>query len=322
MRRYGAWIINGIFVIGAFLLLCHAGNNLKKITQLERLAVYDLKISVDGESAGTILEQAAFWGEEESAGEGAETDAGEYSHNMIFFREQKEKTLENTAWYRQTETDVVEICGDSTLLFSYGYPLEPGDTKGCLLGEETALALFGGRQVIGEQVSYEGTAYEIRGILQGKNIFVIQADENTPLCNAGIMGNTVMERNKIAGQLQNAYGIIMDEVPFRFYGTIIRMEIFVLCAVCYIWAGWHLCHGIPERKAVKKAFILAGVLLAGAGIVFVMSMTAETMPDRISDMSWWGNYFSSEWEKWNRFWGSEKMFLQEEFQKCVLLMMK
>lgn len=319
MRRYTAWIIKGALVIGAFWLLCHAGNNLKKVQRLERLAVYDLKASIDGEDANRILEQAVFWGKEDD--EGGES-SGEYSHNMIFFTEQKGKILENPDWYRQTETDVVEICGDSTLLFSYGYPLEPGDTKGCLIGEETALVLFGGRQVIGEQVVYEGVAYEIRGILQGKNIFVIQGREGTGLCNAGIMGNTVMERNEIAGQLQNAYGIIMDEVPFRFYETMIRTEIFLLCAILYILAGWHLCHEILCGKAVKKALITMGVLGTATGIVFVMSITPYTMPDKISDMSWWGNYFSDEWAKWNQFWGREEMFLQEEFQKCVWLLIK
>lgn len=319
MRRYTAWIIKGALVLGAFLLLFLAGNNLKKVRQLERLAIYDLKAPIETESAGMILRQAVFWGKEDGE---EEESFGEYSHSIIFFTEQKGKILENAVWYRQTETDVVEICGDSTLLFSYGYPLEPEDTNGCLIGEETALALFGGRQVIGEQVVYEGKAYEVRGILQGKNIFVIQGGEKTDLWNLGIMGNTVMERKEIAGQLQNAYGIVMDEVPFYFYETIIRSEIFLLLEGFYIGTGWYLCHGSLRGKAVKKAVITMGVLGTAAGTVFVMSITSYTMPDQISDMSWWGNYFNNEWAKWHQFWGRETMFLQEEFQKCIWFLPK
>lgn len=317
MRGYRAWLIRGIFAAGILMLLCHAGSQLKKVRRLERLGIYELNMPIKAEEAEKILEEADSYG------------TGTYSHNIIFFTEQKKKTVEHTQWHRLTETDVVSLCGDSTLLFPYGYPLEPGDQKGCLLGEETAVALFGGRKVIGEQIAYEGEIYEIRGILQGRDLFVIQAGEKTSLGNAGIFKDTAPERENTAAWLQNACGFLLEEIPFRFYETIVRVKIVVLGMILYSWAGALLCRLLsagrkgreaksPEGiKTVKKTVIAAGVLLAVFGMVYVMNFNAYTMPDKISDLSWWGNYFGGEWTKWKQFLGREEMFLQEEFGKCI-----
>lgn len=347
MRRHTAWMVRSVFAIGILFLLCHAGNQLKHVQRLERLGVYELNTPVTAKNAEVILEEAVCRepeAEETKAGEteAEETGAGETevakqedACRIIFFTEQKGKTVENGEWYRQTEADVVEVYGDSTLLFPYAYPLEPEDTKGCLLGEETAIALFGGRKVVGEQIIYEGKTYEIRGILQGKNQLVIQALEETPLCNAGVLGDTAAGRKETVDQLQNAYGIGLEEIPFRFYETILRAKIAVLCLFLYIWAGALFCRALAMRfagkvegtaetektaelgKTVKKAVIAMGIVLTLVGVFYVMSFNAYTMPDKISDLSWWGNYFSGEWAEWKRFLGREEMFLQEEFRKCM-----
>lgn len=293
-----AWAGKCLLATGALLFLFHAANNLHKVQQLERLSVYDLGTFVEAETVGQMLEQ-------------------DISDQVIFFTELKDQSLENAAWFRQVDTDVVEICGDSTLLFRFGYPLEPEDKNGCLIGEETAFKLYGGTQIIGEQVIYEGQVYEIRGVLQGERVFVIQARVNTLLKNAGILGNSVLERSRTAEKLQNTYWLNLNEIPLWFYEKMIRLEIFAATAFLYIMAGWHLCHRFSEKKAVKKSVIWIGILCVLMGIVFVLSITTYNMPDKLSDLSWWGDYFCGEWEAWKEFVGREEMFLQKAFRECV-----
>lgn len=291
--------------MGIVFLLIHAGNRLERVQSMERLGVYELQTSVEAKEAERILEE-----------EREETEA--YCHRLVFFAEQKEEIVENTQWYRQMEADVVKLCGDSTLLFPYGYPLEPEDTKGCLIGEETAVALFGGRQVIGERIGYGGEQYEIRGILPNENLLVLQAQGETAVCYAGVLGDTPAQREKAAELLQNAYGFDLREVPFRFYEAVCRAQIAALCMLAYSGAGVCLLRVLSGRggkawKKVRTAVAVGGVALAAAGMIYILSYHAYAMPDKISDLSGWGGYFGGEWTEWKRFLSREEIFLQRAY---------
>ena len=307
--------------MGIVFLLIHAGNRLERVQSMERLGVYELQTSVEAREAERILEE-----------ERKETEA--YCHRLVFFAEQKEEIVENTQWYRQTEADVVKLCGDSTLLFPYGYPLEPEDTKGCLIGEETAVALFGGRQVIGERIGYGGEQYEIRGILPDENLLVLQAQGETAVCYAGVLGDTPAQREKAAGLLQNAYGLDLREVPFRFYEAVCRAQIAALCMLAYSGAGVCLLrvlsgrgkeeepegkgagrgrHGGKAWKKVRTAVAVGGAALVAAGMIYILSYHAYAMPDKISDLSGWGGYFGGEWTEWKRFLSREEIFLHRAY---------
>lgn len=194
MRRQLARAGKGIVVLVILLIMCCIVSNLRSVQKKHWGRLCDLDTAVDMKTAKQIL-QSGLQDKEKSG------------ISIIFFTRQEKKVLENAEWFRQVNTDVFEICGDSTLLFYNGYPLEPVDQKGCLIGEKTVLALFGGKDNIGEEVIYDGNIYEIRGILRDKDIFVIQADENTLLDNVGIFGRNEMEQTSIAEWLQNAFGL-------------------------------------------------------------------------------------------------------------------
>lgn len=316
MRRHLALIGKAVIAVFLLFLLWGAWGNLSKLQELERLGIYDLGAPIDRKAAGNLLNQAALTQEEEkSAGEEAN---GEYPHDVLFFTEKKNQYVENSAWYRRTRTTVVEILGDSTLLFPFAYPLEPGDDHGCLLGEESAWELFGGAEVVGEKIVYEGKTYEIRGIIPKRNILVIEGGKEAGFSFAGIRGENLLQKDKRIGELQNLGGIFLTEIPFWFYGTIVRMEIVITASLLYGLAGFLICRRFREKKGVKKAVILTAVPCIVAGILFVLSITAYKMPDKVSDMSWWGNYFTEERKAWDSFFGREELFLQEDYKEYIL----
>lgn len=331
MRRQLFRIGKAAVVILLLFLLWSERSRLLEIQKLERLGVYDLETTLDRKTAGNILNQAALLQEETIPGPGEEGENsggkgkgsdGEmigYPHDIIFFSERKKQSLENPLWYRRTKTTVVEILGDSTLLFPFGYPLEAGDLNGCLLGEDSARELFGGTEVIGEEIVYAGKTYEIRGILQERDLLVIEGGEDAGFSYAGIWGDTPIQKDKRITELQNLGGILFMEIPFRFYGTIIKMEIAVTAAFLYGLAGTFMCRKFKESKAVKKGVLLGMVPFAAIGIAFILSITAYRMPDKISDMSWWGSYFREEKEGWDAFFGREESFLQEDYKKYIFL---
>ena len=312
----------GKAVIAVFLLflLWSAWGNLSKIQELERLGIYDMGAPIDRIAAENLLNQAVRIQEEETNGNNSgneNTVAGEYPHDVLFFTEKRNQYVENSAWYRRTRTTVVEILGDSTLLFPFAYPLEPGDAHGCLLGEKSAWELFGGAEVVGEEIVYEGRTYEIRGIIPGRNILVIEGGKDAGFSFAGIWGETLLQKDKRIGELQNLGGIFLTEIPFRFYGTIVRMEIVITAFLLYGMAGFLICRRFREKKGVKKAVLIAAVPCIVAGILFVLSITAYKMPDKVSDMSWWGNYFTEEKKAWDSFFGREELFLQEDYKEYI-----
>lgn len=316
MRRRFSQIGKAAIAVFLLFLLWSAWGNLSKIQELERLGIYELGAPLDRKAAEKLLNQAVQI-QKEGVNAGEEAN-GEYPHDVLFFAEKKNRYVENSAWLRQTRTTAVEILGDSTLLFPFAYPLEPGDAHGCLLGEESAWELFGGAEVVGEEIVYEGRTYEIRGILPGRNILVIEGGEEAGFSFAGIWGETLLQKDKRIGELQNLGGIFLTEVPLRFYGTIVRTEIVITAALLYGLAGFLICRRFREKKGVKKAVLLAAVPCAVAGIVFALSITAYKMPDKVSDMSWWGNYFTQEKKAWDSFFGREELFLQENYKQYIL----
>lgn len=328
MKGRSTGIGKGAAVIFLLVLLGSAYGSLLKVEEMERLGVYELETPVNRKSAENILYQETLIGKREVlAGEGEtmvrEGENMEYSHDILFFSEEKKQDVENPEWYRKTRITAVEILGDSVLLFPFAYPLEPGDLKGCLLGEETAWELFGGVEIIGEEIVYKGESYEIRGILPEKNLLVIEGGEETCFSYAGILGDSPAQRDGGAEELQNLGGFFLTEVPLRFYGTILRMEITAIAACLYGLAGFLICQSLGKKKSVKKKSVKKGVLLGAvflgaAGLVFILSITPYRMPDKVSDMSWWGNFFTKESKAWDSFFGREELFIQEEYKSCIL----
>lgn len=104
-------------------------------------------------------------------------DESELLYEFCIWREKKQMTLTNDNLLKETLADVILFCGNIKLLFEDCRVPVIGDTKGCLVDEQTAWELFGDDQITGKEISFEGTQYIVRKVIPGKEkIAVFSAD--------------------------------------------------------------------------------------------------------------------------------------------------
>lgn len=93
--------------------------------------------------------------------------------------EQKNQTVRATINERSTNTDILLLCGDSHSVLPWGKNLPESDTEGCIIGASLAEQLFGGTEVEGQQILYNGRELTVCGIVkQPQNIMLCQNIEN------------------------------------------------------------------------------------------------------------------------------------------------
>lgn len=118
---------------------------------------------------------------------------------------------------RSAEVTVIAVDGDSDLLFHSGNVLYRGDDAGCLLDKDTMYEIFGTSVSVGGTVTYAGTEYVVRGIVDDTiPLMVINLHEPETLQGAesdreitGIILDTEGElyRGQYQEKLLSAYGI-------------------------------------------------------------------------------------------------------------------
>ena len=66
---------------------------------------------------------------------------------------------------RETEAEMLVLCGSSEWMLPGAAILSPSDNRGCLLGEKTAEQLFGRTNIVGEKVEQGGKCWLVRGVI-------------------------------------------------------------------------------------------------------------------------------------------------------------
>ena len=107
--------------------------------------------------------------------------------------EQKNQTVRATINERSSNADILLLCGDSHSVLPWGKNLPESDTEGCILGASLAEQLFGGTEVEGQQILYNGRELTVRGIVkEPQNIMLCQSaanDETASGTQTGSNGN-------------------------------------------------------------------------------------------------------------------------------------
>ncbi len=80
--------------------------------------------------------------------------------------EQKKSDSSCTINERSSNADILLLCGDSHPSFRGEKNLPESDTEGCILGASLAEQLFGGTEVEGQQILYNGRELTVRGIVK------------------------------------------------------------------------------------------------------------------------------------------------------------
>lgn len=123
--------------------------------------------------------------------------------------EEKNQTVTADINNRSETTTIILLCGQSKLVLPWGKNLQTEDVDGCIIGEKLALALFGGSDVEGQEVSYGNRLFTIRGVVKEPgNILIGQFNtENT--CERINLLYTDKEKTstRTASDFLNKYGI-------------------------------------------------------------------------------------------------------------------
>lgn len=107
----------------------------------------------------------------EAAGEAAQFTA---------WTEQGDAVISVLDGCRSMSATVLLLDGSSELLLPYGKILHEDDATGCLIGEKTAMRLFGNVNAEGLTLWYAGRALTVRGVLRAvEDLMVVQAEAET-----------------------------------------------------------------------------------------------------------------------------------------------
>lgn len=130
--------------------------------------------------------------------------------------EQKNQTVRAAINERSTNTDILLLCGDSHFVLPWGKNLPESDTEGCIIGESLAEQLFGGTEVEGQQILYNGRELTVCGIVkQPQNIMLCQNIEN---CGASSGTQTGSSGDQQTGSLSenNQQEVCYDKISLLY----------------------------------------------------------------------------------------------------------
>lgn len=107
--------------------------------------------------------------------------------------ERKNQVVKAVINERSSNVDILLLCGDSHSVLPWGKNLPESDTAGCIIGASLAEQLFGGTEVEGQQILYNGRELAVRGVVkEPQNIMLCQSitnDETVPKTQTGNSGN-------------------------------------------------------------------------------------------------------------------------------------
>lgn len=84
--------------------------------------------------------------------------------DAMLWKENKSDIVTNADYNRSIEVKTMGVLGDASVLFPNSNRLAAGEGGYCLLGEDTAVRLFGTTRVTGRSVQVNGVCYHVAGI--------------------------------------------------------------------------------------------------------------------------------------------------------------
>lgn len=197
--------------------------------------------------------------------------------------------LEAPALGRTARSDVLLLAGDSRLVLPFGAALPAGDRTGCLLGRDTAYALFGDWNPVGAAVRYRGHDYTVRGVLE------------TPRTLAVFPGKTDASYSMLSlssGADADAFSTRHRLSPTLRFQTALAGDWSVFFASLPVWAAaWALFAALLRTAKLEREYpVRSAALLAVAGVFGIaaigvlagtLPVSREILPTRWSDFGYW-----------------------------------
>lgn len=201
---------------------------------------------------------------------------------------------------RSAEVTVMRVRGKMSVLFGEFAPLTQEDMQGCCLDEQTALALFGSMNVIGNQLNYENKTYIVRGVLRDYGGLIVLrpgTKELTDRITIKITADTSSTAQ--SREFMSQYGIAGHVLNHVMLKEVVQLFPLLLPLCIGIWLLVSIrsnlkrdVHCRSDRYLCYGILVLTLVVLI-ATLVRFLQIPKDMIPTRWSDFQFWSNWLET-----------------------------
>lgn len=247
----------------------------------------------------------------------------EYMESVLW-TELGDRQVQSEALQKSAEADVIAMHGRSDILFPNMPVIDASCRQSCLVSEPLAYELFGGTDVKGLEVTYQGNVYQVLGILERQEkLFLYEPSEkDCVVYNRFSMKRTEQKAiNALEQELTVKYGSgrVLDyelqELFFHLCFLIIPLSAGVL-ALKRIFKCWR-----EDRKQWKKmivpGIVLVILMIAAVEVMKHMEYPLDMIPDKWSNFEFWTQRAREKKEAWEFLVRVQKTYIDVEVLQLV-----
>ena len=220
-------------------------------------------------------------------------------NSLVFtgWHEKEKQTVLNSNFNRRVESNIIFICGQSSLV-AEGPILFEDDIKGCLIDEETAYKLFGSNDVIGNTLIYDSGEFIIRGIHRAmEDTIIMKAESDSKDKIQGLLIDISNDGIKNIKLISERYGVKEYGVNSTVYYNLGKMCTSLLPLIILLIIVWSDLKKAIEIKDRPVLFIFSIMMIIVWIIAFFcitrykISIPVDILPNKWSDFDYWSKFF-------------------------------
>lgn len=220
-------------------------------------------------------------------------------NSLVFtgWHEKEKQTVLNSNFNRRVESNIIFICGQSSLV-AEGPILFEDDIKGCLIDEETAYKLFGSNDVIGNTIIYDSGEFIIRGIHRAmEDTIIMKAESDSKDKIQGLLMDISNDGIKNIKLISERYGVKEYGVNSTVYYNLGKMCTSMLPLIILLIIVWSALKKAIEIKDRPVLFIFSIMMIIVWIIAFFcitrykISIPVDILPNKWSDFDYWSKFF-------------------------------
>lgn len=236
----------------------------------------------------------------------------------IFTALREEKgTITNKQFSKSKESNIVEITGNSSLLFNSTI-LFMDDKKGCLIDKSVAYALFGSYDVKGMEIDIEGKSYTIRDVLNNEDgIVVIQSNPEKEM-ELLVLDITNKDERYIEN-FSTKYGFENNYTTNKFYKEISNLISLILPLIIEFMIIINMLKLIKSQKnKLIKKIILIMILFVFIYFFYLIvnvkfKINYNIIPNEWSDFDYWGEMITDYYQR------NRELLFKKKYSMDILL---
>lgn len=236
----------------------------------------------------------------------------------IFTALREEKgTITNKQFNKSKESNIVEITGNSSLLFNSTI-LFMDDKKGCLIDKSVAYALFGSYDVKGMEIDIEGKSYTIRDVLNNEDgIAVIQSNLEKEM-ELLVLDITNKDERYIEN-FSTKYGFENNYTTNKFYKKTSNLISLILPLIIEFMIIINMLKLIKSQKnKLIKKIILIMILFVFIYFFYLIvnvkfKINYNIIPNEWSDFDYWGEMITDYYQR------NRELLFKKKYSMDILL---